>query len=138
MVKLALLVGIDAYPNAPLAGCVNDATRMEELLRRHADGSPNFECKKLVAPGAQVTRPLLKQAVQDLFSRQAEVALFFFAGHGTVNNLGGYLVTQDAERYDEGLSMNDVLSLANNSSANERIIIAGLLPQRCFGAITGD
>jgi hypothetical protein len=123
MAKLALLVGIDAYPNSPLAGCVNDATRLGELLQRHADGSPNFECRKLIAPDDQVTRSSLKQAVQDLFIRQAEVALFFFAGHGTVNNLGGYLVTQDARQYDEGLSMTDVLTLANNSPALERIVI---------------
>lgn len=123
MAKLALLVGIDAYMTSPLAGCVNDATRMAELLSRHADGSPNFECRKLVAPGAQVTRTSLKEAVDFLFKKQAEVALFFFAGHGTVNNLGGYLVTQDAEQSDEGISMNDVLTLANNSPANQRIIM---------------
>ena len=123
MTKLALLVGIDDYPTSPLAGCVNDATRVYDLLRRHHDDSPNFECKRLVAPGEQVTRATLKQAVEDLFKRQAEVALFFFAGHGTANNLGGYLVTQDAKKYDEGLSMTDVLTMANNSPARERIII---------------
>lgn len=123
MTKLALLVGIDDYPTSPLAGCVNDATRMHDLLFRHHDETPNFECKKLVAPGEQVTRPILKQSVEDLFKRQADVALFFFAGHGTANNLGGYLVTQDASRYDEGLSMTDVLAMANNSPARERIII---------------
>ena len=123
MAKLALLVGIDDYPTSPLAGCVNDATRMHGLLHRHHDDFPNFECRKLVAPGERVTRPILKKAVEDLFTRQADVALFFFAGHGTANNLGGYLVTQDAQKYDEGLSMTDVLTMANNSPARERIII---------------
>jgi len=121
--KIALLVGIDDYPSSPLAGCVNDATRMNSLLSRHHDDAPNFECRKMVAPGESITRPKLKQAVEDLFKRPADVALLFFAGHGTVNNLGGYLVTQDATRYDEGLSMNDVLTMANASPARERIII---------------
>jgi hypothetical protein len=121
--KLAVLVGIDDYPTAPLAGCVNDATRMHELLCRHHDESLNFECRKLVAPDEKVTRATLKQAVDDLFTRQADVALFFFSGHGTANNLGGYLVTQDAKKYDEGLSMTDMLTMANNSPARERIII---------------
>jgi hypothetical protein len=53
MAKLVLFVGIDAYPSSPLAGCVNDATRLGELLQRHADGSPNFECRKLMAPDDQ-------------------------------------------------------------------------------------
>jgi hypothetical protein len=96
---------------------------MHDLLHRHHDNAPNFECKKLVAPGNQVTRVILKEAVENLFKRQADVALFFFAGHGTANNLGGYLVTQDAQKYDEGLSMNDVLIMANSSPAGERIII---------------
>lgn len=123
MTKLALLVGIDDYPTSPLAGCVNDANRMYDLLQRNCDDSPNFECRKLIAPPETVTRATLKQSVENLFERQADVALFFFAGHGTVNNLGGYLVTQDAQKYDEGLSMSDVLTMANNSPAKERIII---------------
>lgn len=123
MVKLALLVGVDDYPTSPLAGCVNDATRMHDLLCRNQDESPNFECRKLVAPTEKVTRTILKQAVENLFKRQADVAVFFFAGHGTANNLGGYLVTQDAKQYEEGLGMADVLTMANNSPARERIVI---------------
>jgi len=123
MTNLALLVGIDEYVPSPLTECVNDATRMHDLLCRHHDGSPNFECKKFVAPGEKVTRASLKQAVENLFTRQADIALLFFAGHGTANNLGGYLVTQDAKKYDEGLSMTDVLIMANHSPARERIVI---------------
>ncbi len=135
MAKLALLVGIDAYPTSPLAGCVNDATRMEELLCRHADGSPNFECRKLVAPNNQVTLPSLTQTVQNLFTRQAEVALFYFAGHGTVNNLGGFLVTQDANQYNQGLSMTNVLTMANTSPALERIIILDCCHSGALGQV---
>jgi hypothetical protein len=49
--------------------------------------------------------------------------LFYFSGHGTVNNLGGYLVTQDASRYDEGLPMNQIITMANKSKVRESIII---------------
>ncbi len=123
MKKISLLVGIDEYSSAPLAGCANDAKRIHSVLCRHHDNSPNFDSRLLTAPGEKVTRASLKRAVEDLFRRQSDVALFFFAGHGTVNNLGGYLVTQDATMYDEGLSMNDLIILANNSPARERIII---------------
>src|SRR5687767_4671595 len=99
MAKIAILVGVDDYPASPLSGCVNDAMQMTALLARHHDDSPNFECKTIVTPKDKVTRASLKEAVEDLFKRPADVALFFFAGHGTVNNLGGYLVTQDAKRY---------------------------------------
>ncbi|MBA7569053.1 hypothetical protein ES708_10790 [subsurface metagenome] len=123
MAKLALLVGIDDYPSSPLSGCVNDAARMHDILCRHHDGSLNFECRKLVSSEEKVDGARLKSALHSLFSRPAEVAIFYFAGHGTVNNLGGYLVTQDAKRYNEGVSMGDVLTEANKSPAQERIII---------------
>jgi hypothetical protein len=100
---------------------------MAALLSKHQDGTPNFECKKMVAPigGTKdvVTRVKLKQAVEQLFKDKADVALMHFSGHGTENNLGGYLVTQDAQRYDDGLSMTDVLKIANDSKADEVVIL---------------
>ena len=41
------------------------------------------------------------------------MALLYFAGHGSVNDLDGFLVTQDAKRYDEGVSLTEVLTRAN-------------------------
>jgi len=125
--RRALCVGIDAYPFGSLRGCVSDAERMAGLLARHEDGSPNFDCRTIVAPGGAgydvVTRAKLKQAVSQLFRDKADVALLYFAGHGTENNLGGYLVTQDAKTYDEGMAMHEILALANDSKADEAVII---------------
>jgi hypothetical protein len=124
--RRALCVGIDHYSFGELRGCVSDAERMAALLAKHEDGTPNFECKKMVAPsgGANdvVTRAKLKQAVELLFKDKAEAALLHFSGHGTENNLGGYLVTQDAKTYDEGVAMIDVLKMANDSRADEVVI----------------
>jgi len=121
--RRALLVGIDEYPEAPLAGCVNDARAMAELLRVHQDGSPNFDCRTLLAPGDAITRAHLREGIERLLQQQADIALFYFSGHGTENNLGGYLVTPDAKRYDEGVAMSDVLALANNSPVDEIVVI---------------
>lgn len=123
--RRALLVGIDDYETAPLAGCVNDANAMARLLGQHADQSPNFSIKLMTAPPGSVSKASLRKAVQDLFGKagDCDVALFYFSGHGTENDLGGYLVTQDAKAYDEGVGLSDVLTLANNSAARERIII---------------
>lgn len=138
--RKALIVGIDAYPDAPLAGCVSDAEAVAGLLSSHADGSPNFEVRKITAPGQAVTRPVLRQAVEELFAGvgDCDVALFYFSGHGTENDLGGYLVTQDADRYDEGVSLADVLALANGSSAKERIVVLDSCHAGHLGAVPGS
>jgi len=125
--RRALCVGIDEYTFGPLQGCVNDAKRIETILSKNYDGSPNFECKTLLAPvGAGtglVTRTVLREHLARLFKDPAEVALLHFSGHGTVNNLDGYLVTQDAKKYDEGVGMTDVLRLANDSKVEEVVIL---------------
>ena len=123
MSNIALFVGVDRYSSSPLVGCEKDAQRLMEILARNQDHSPNFECRPLLSSSAQITRSMLRQAIEELFSRQADAALLYFAGHGTVNNLGGYLVTPDARKYDEGVSMNDILQLANRSPARERIVV---------------
>lgn len=133
MSKIALLVGIDDYQSAPLSGCINDARRIGELLRRHYDDAPNFDCRVMVSADENVTRPKLREAVETLFSKPADIALLFFAGHGTANNLGGYLVTQDAAKYDEGVSMTDVLTFATRSPAREKIIILDCCHSGAFG-----
>src|SRR5262245_4317831 len=99
--RRALCVGIDQYSFGSLNGCVADATAMAAVLRKHDDGSPNFECRVLAAPANGKTdvvgRPTLKQAIGELFQGTPEVALLHFSGHGTYNNLDGYLVTQDSK-----------------------------------------
>jgi len=113
--RRALIIGIDNYPEAPLTGCVNDANRIASILEKHQNGDPNFDCKKIVDPYSTITRAILRKNIEELFAHPAEVTLFYFSGHGTENNLGGYLVTPDTRRYDEGVSMQDILKLANDS-----------------------
>src|SRR6266487_6688903 len=133
--RRALIVGIDAYPTSPLTGCVNDATAIANILTKHQDRSPNFECKKLLAPNQNITRPILKQHIEELFSHQADVALFYFSGHGTENNLGGFLVTPDAKQYDEGVPMSDLLTAANQSPAKEVLIIVDCCHSGALGQL---
>lgn len=137
MDKIALLVGVDHYKNDPLQGCVRDARNLHAVLKTHDDGAPNFQCRSKLSTRGAVTRVAIKRAATELFAKPADIALFFFAGHGTVNNLGGYLVTQDASQYDEGFAMGDLLRLANHSRARERIIILDCCHSGVFGNLPG-
>ncbi len=136
--RRALCVGIDQYSDGSLRGCVSDAERIVAVLTTNHDGSPNFDCRILTAPvgGAPnlITRAALREAIEKLFRDKADVALLHFSGHGTVNNLDGYPVTQDAKKYDEGVAMADILKWANDSKAAEVV----LLLDCCFSGALGN
>jgi hypothetical protein len=73
--------------------------------------------------------------LRELFdnSRNAEL-LFFFSGHGAQTPWGAELVTQDYSENTLGVSMNDVLALANESPAQEVVIIL----DACFSGDLGN
>jgi uncharacterized caspase-like protein len=133
--RRALLVGIDDYELGRLTGCVNDATSMRDLLARNEDEGPNFDCKLLTAPNDYITKSFLREQIEVLFGNQADVALFYFAGHGTYDNLDGYLVTQDVGKYDEGVRMRDILLLANQAKSIKEIVI---ILDCCHSGIFGN
>ena len=135
--RRALCVGIDEYGAAALRGCVSDAERMHSVLIRHQDGSPNFDSRMLTArsgAGTDIaTRRVLLEQLEQLFRDQADLVLLYYSGHGTVNNLDGYLVTQDAAKYDEGIAMGDVLKLVNDSRATEAVVLLDCCHSGSFG-----
>jgi len=123
MMRKALIVGINDYPQYPLTGCVKDAVALASILEKNADGSPNFSIKCLTVPNDNIDTGLLKKSIDELFQGDAEVALLYFSGHGYVNSLGGYLVTPNFSSYQEGVSMDDILNYANQSKCKDKIII---------------
>lgn len=138
--RKALIVGINDYINVPLRGCVNDANAISGVLGAHGDGSPNFAVRLLTSPSENITRARLRGEIETLFSGDPEVALFYFSGHGFINVLGGYIVTTDFKKYDEGVSMDDILKYANQSNAKDKIIILDCCHSGALGspAIAGS
>jgi len=72
----------------------------------------------------------------ELFSGSSDTVLLYFSGHGFLNELGGYLVTPDHKSYDEGISMDEVLILANQSKSKDKIIILDCCHSGSFGSPT--
>jgi uncharacterized caspase-like protein len=118
--RKALVIGIDRYPFGPLRSCVNDASTFNNLVEINGDGSRNFDTK-LALNVSQKTN--MVGQIRELFIGKHETVMLYFSGHGYINDLGGYLVTPDAKQYDEGVSMDDILILANNSPSENKIII---------------
>lgn len=136
--RKALIVGIDYYSDiAPLRGCVNDAHSVRAALERNADGTVNFVQPRILTgtgPTAMVQRKDLKDAVRELFADKSDIALFYFAGHGYVEDTGGFLCAGDCKSGDDGLSLEDVMTLAKKSPATNRVVIL----DSCHSGIAGD
>lgn len=135
--RKALIVGIDYYQHiGGLGGCVNDAHEVKAMLDRHGDGSVNFGTKLIAGTGPNdiVTRPDLKEAVKELFADDTEVSLFYFAGHGYIESTGGYLCAGDCKTGDDGLPLSDIMSLAHQSPARNKIIVL----DSCHSGIIGE
>jgi hypothetical protein len=89
-------------------------------MKTNGDGSPNFDVRtyKDVPTKAQLT-----ELIYNLFKGEDDISLLFFAGHGVTDELDTYLVTPDAKKFDLGVSVNNLLKMANESKSRNRIII---------------
>lgn len=132
--RKALVVGINAYPRSPLKGCVNDAFSMASVLQQHENDEPNFEVRVLTASDTDLTRQALLVAMKNLFDGDPDVALLYFSGHGMQTATGGYLVTTDAGQTADGISMDEILTLANRSEARHKVIILDCCEAGAFGS----
>lgn len=133
----ALIVGVDYYNHiTPLHGCVNDAYSVKSVLERNDGGDVNFDCKLMTSSSNHdnVTRGKLKDAIEDLFERDLDVALFYFAGHGYIEASGGYIMASDSHRGDDGVSLSDLLTYANKSPSKNKLIIL----DSCHSGIAGN
>lgn len=93
--RLAVCVGIDAYRDSPLAGCVNDSKAWRRRLE-----ALGFKVTPLVNRNA--TRAAIADALAELVgrARAGDELVFQFAGHGSqVADVDG----DETDRYDEVL-----------------------------------
>lgn len=135
--RKALVIGINYYEyGGSLFGCVDDAHAVKAILERDGDGTVNFDVKLITGTGPSdvVTRAEVIDSAVELFKDESDIALFYFAGHGNISATGGYIMASDSGRIDEGISLNDLLILANKSNATSKVIIL----DSCHSGIAGD
>jgi hypothetical protein len=90
----------------------------------------------LTAPSDTIGRAELRGAVEKVFNGDCEISLFYFSGHGLIKSTGGYIVTPDAKKYDEGISMDDVLNIANHSKAKNKVVLLDCCHSGALGTPT--
>lgn len=131
--RKALVVGIDKYNDKKnsLAGCCNDANEIGDLLEWNENGSRNFDVRRCFDIR---TKGNLRQQIKECFSGNFEIALFYYSGHGYIDSQGGYLVTPDSDQNDPGVSLQDILNIANQSKCLNRIIIL----DSCYSGYMGS
>jgi uncharacterized caspase-like protein len=88
--RIALVLGNDSYPKAPLQNAVSDATAIAAKLREL-----NFE----VVVRTNVSQREMTRAVRDFGEKitPGAVALFYYAGHGMQARGKNFLIPIDAE-----------------------------------------
>lgn len=118
--RKALIVGINDYPSSPLYGCINDASAFASIIENNGDGSPNFDVRLV---NDVPTKSDLKELIVELFQGDSDTTLFYFSGHGYIDDIGGYIVTPDYKPHDFGVSMDEILTIANSSKSKNKIII---------------
>jgi hypothetical protein len=139
--RKCLIIGIDFYQKVKqLHGCANDAYSVKSVLERHSDGSLNFSIQTLIASdqSTKITKRSLKEKVIELFQGRNEISLFYFSGHGFIESTGGFLLTSECERGDDGLSMNELLILANQSKAQNKVIVLDCCHSGAAGSASGS
>jgi hypothetical protein len=139
LVRRALVIGINDYDScSALGGCVSDATRIAEMLEANGDGSPNFDVRLLTSDKDDVSGTRLNEEMEELFAAKADVALFYFAGHGVVAPNGhGHLVARDGRPSSWGIALTDLIATANK--AHEKQIGSSIIIlDSCQSGVVGE
>jgi hypothetical protein len=113
--KLALLVGVDKYPDSPLHGCVTDVDLQRELLIYRFGFVPS---DILTLTDAQATRDNIETAFVTHLSEQAkpgDVVVFHFSGCGSRVSLG----ESPGIMQNSLVPADDVLPLLANRAVND-------------------
>ena len=126
MAKLALLVGVSKYDFDldPLPGCERDVQAMEEVLKHPEMGS--FDQTQILTN----TDPQeLRKNIERFFSncQKNDLLLFYFSGHGIINNTSKlYLATSETNKEEllsTAIPSSFIHELIENSPSRTQVLI---------------
>lgn len=133
MKKVAMLFGIDDYPQCKLNNAVNDAAALSCKLQEL--GFDTKCCSNIDAETMHRELIAFKAGLEN-----ASVGLFFFAGHGIQCKGENYLATVDTSFEDEiscrhtAIPLNEVIDIFEASKVNTKILILDACRDNPFAA----
>lgn len=141
----AIVVGINNYTSLPtLHTCVNDAKRMQDLLRWNGGDQEtrtrNFDqvvC--LTSEDNEVNKRDITREIERLFQAKISMALFYFSGHGWMdkNTGNGGIFAQDASDRSDSIEFANILNHCRAADITSKIIILDCCNSGGIGGI-GD
>lgn len=116
--KFALVIGINNYKESPLSCCISDALAISEALQTPVS---IFSVTTLL--DSQATRVNFWSSLDELLSKQSDLNLLYFSGHGCVTDSGAYLVSYDGQVYEEGIDLERLRRVITTKSKAPIIVI---------------
>jgi len=118
--RRALIVGVDEYSSGVnnLNNCRNDALSLDGILSME---EYNFSTNVLL--NEKATRRSIKKGLTDVFSDTSDFSVFYFAGHGAVNEMGAYLLPHDTDNVDVGIRLDMFKSLVDRMADESKSVI---------------
>lgn len=121
--RVAISIGISAYPTSPLRSPVHDAQVFGEELSRFG-----FDVTVVRDPGTEAFTRALEAFIES--ARGADMAVVYYSGHGLQTNGVDYFIPRDAEfstnlslfRRDL-MSVNSVLARLDQAGVRFRMVI---------------
>lgn len=136
--RKGLFIGINNYTHvSQLIGCNNDAMAMASVLKTDANGDPNFKNIVLTSAEDYLSREKLEDQIRELFSGDCNVALLYFAGHGSfdLDTDEGMLIPQDYKSAKDGIRISDILNWASKATKIKNKVI---ILDCCQGGSAGE
>lgn len=129
MSRIALVVGINKYPDPEdeLDYCRADAESVAACLEQPEYG---FDVSLLLDKNA--TRYKILEVLGTVGELEPDFFFFYFSGHGVVTDFGSYLVTADAQLFDEGIPL-DQLNIEGVSFERARVILLNRVEEALRG-----
>ncbi|HEV2640499.1 MAG TPA: caspase family protein [Actinocrinis sp.] len=108
--RLALVTGVSEYSGrwSSLKSCVNDADQIADVLT-----FPEYGFSVTLLLNGEVTKAAVFRWMVEAKNSGAEQVVFYFAGHGATTELGTFLVCSDNSDFDEGISLPELMRIAD-------------------------